>query len=89
MALPLVLDPLADEYLGVLLPDDPRAAERVETALDRLEDDPSAAPNHRHSLVPQGDDRVVWGFAVGDQMVLWREQDVTVHVLYIGPNHLF
>jgi len=84
----MILDPAADEFLDTLHRADPHSAERVEAALDRLEDDPSSLVNRRHRLVPPGDDRVVWGFAVGEHMVLWHEQGQDVHVLHIGDNRL-
>ena len=85
----VALEPAADAYLEMLHHADPRAAGRVEEALDDLEADPSAARYRRHSIVPAGDERTVWGFVVAGQMILWRPQGEILHVLHIGQNVLF
>lgn len=87
----LKFSPEADSYLTEL-EEDPRSrscAIKVNTALDRLEENPGASENRRRRF--QSVD--LWGIPLrcGDEdlVILWGyhvDEDETVIVHYIGPS---
>jgi len=83
----LVLDPDASDYIDSLHRTQPRVADRIEDALDALEDDPTSDTHRRHRLQAT-DGRIIWGFAISGHMILWHEEPETTRVIHVGPNDL-